>query len=309
MTAPDTPDGVVAALNRVAVAIGAIPKADENTEQGFKFRGIETIMAKVGPAMNDQGVVPLTRVVDRSLETYPRGRAGNLWRLVTLTVEYELRHAASGEAVVVGPVIGEGFDVGDKAASKAHTMAWKRAVLDLFKIADGHDDPDRSGPPVDDVEWWTDEQRAAIKAASAMLDDGERDRMRGWLADRSIDLRNPVPREVADTVLAEVRRIVDARPPMAAPVVDAPDPTRAKPKGRKGDEPRPEPRSKSEAEARSIIDGLDPGMQTALRAAFLTEFGSTLASLDPHRHDEALAWVVEFVGRHPDGVDNPTEVG
>jgi hypothetical protein len=53
-------------------------------------------------------------------------------------------------------VIGEGFDPGDKAASKATTMARKAMLTDLLHIADG-DDPDRDARP---------EQAPAKKAAA-----------------------------------------------------------------------------------------------------------------------------------------------
>lgn len=141
---PNAPS-VQVALAAAAAAVGAIPKDDENKDQGFKYRGIERILAGVGPALHRAGVVVLPRVIDVHREEMLRGANKNVWRLVTLTVEY-LFVGPRGDSLSA-VVLGEGLDNGDKAVSKAMTMAYKVALLQALQIADADTDPDASTPP------------------------------------------------------------------------------------------------------------------------------------------------------------------
>jgi ERF superfamily len=133
---------VTQALTDVARAIGAVGKPDYNKQQDFPFRGIDTIMAKAGPALIDAGVVITPKVLKRSVEIIEVGRDHKPWRLVTLTVRW----------TAIGPLgdkvractVGEGFDGGDKAANKAMTGSQKYALLALLNIhgTGVHDDAD-----------------------------------------------------------------------------------------------------------------------------------------------------------------------
>ena len=148
MTAIDVPTDhppVQVALARAAAAVGAIPKDDKNEDQGFKYRGIERILAAVGPALHKAGVVVLPEVVDVHREEMVRGARQTVWRLVTLTVRYTF--VGPGGDQLTATVLGEGLDNGDKAVSKAMTMALKVALLQALQIADAETDPDATTPP------------------------------------------------------------------------------------------------------------------------------------------------------------------
>lgn len=133
---------VTALLAQVAGGAGPIPKGDRMTEgpAKYSYRGIESILAKVSPLLATAGVVVSPRVLDRSLEQVPRGQQGNIWRLVTLTVEYTFT-GPDGDSITA-VTCGEGLDPGDKAANKALTAALKQALTQVLLIADAHDDPD-----------------------------------------------------------------------------------------------------------------------------------------------------------------------
>ena len=143
-TSTDHPP-VQVALARAAAAVGAIPKDDKNEDQGFKYRGIERILAAVGPALHKAGVVILPEVVDVHREEMVRGARQTVWRLVTLTVRYTFVGPAGDQ--LTATVLGEGLDNGDKAVSKAMTMAYKVALLQALQIADAETDPDATTPP------------------------------------------------------------------------------------------------------------------------------------------------------------------
>lgn len=141
---PDAPP-VQVALAQAAMDVGAVPKSDTNRDQGFAYRGIERIMTAAGPALHKAGVVVLPRVLDVHRETMERGAQRNVWRLVALTVQYDFVGPAGD--VLTAVVIGEGLDNGDKAVSKAMTMAYKVALLQALQIGDGTNDPDAESPP------------------------------------------------------------------------------------------------------------------------------------------------------------------
>lgn len=136
---------VQVALAQAAAAVGAIPKDDMNQDQGFKYRGIERILAAVGPALHRAGVVVMPKVIDVHREEMLRGQNRNVWRLVSLTVEYTFTGPAGDQLHAV--VVGEGLDNGDKAVSKAMTMAYKVALLQALQIADADTDADATSPP------------------------------------------------------------------------------------------------------------------------------------------------------------------
>lgn len=135
---------IVARLARAAEAVGSIPKDDRNEEQGYAFRGIERILAAAGPALHAEGIVTVPRVLSMERLQRERGQRRNLWDLVVLTVEY--RFVAPDGSSVAAVVAAEGMDNGDKATSKAMTMAYKSALLQVLAIGDDTHDADRSTP-------------------------------------------------------------------------------------------------------------------------------------------------------------------
>lgn len=112
----------------------------------YQYRGIEQILDRLTPMLAAKQVVPWPRVVDRQLELVERGQFKNIWRLVTLTVEYRFVGPA-GDVFPpenLPPIVtcGEGLDNGDKAANKAMTAALKQALTQVFMVAAGQADPD-----------------------------------------------------------------------------------------------------------------------------------------------------------------------
>jgi hypothetical protein len=133
------------ALAAAAAAVGPVDKSDRNREQDFSYRGIERIMAAAGPALHGAGVVVVPTIVGRHVGEMARGSRGAVWRHVTLTVRY--RFYGPGGDYLDAEVDGEGLDNADKATSKAMTMAYKTALLQVLGIGSGGDDPDGETPP------------------------------------------------------------------------------------------------------------------------------------------------------------------
>lgn len=126
---------VTQALSAVAADLPSIGK-DQTHAQGFAYRGIEHIMRSAGTILQRHGVVVTPNVRHRDVEMLQVG-SNKVWRLVSLEVRFRF-YGPRGD-YVDAVTVGEGFDPGDKAASKAHTMAYKTALIEVLQIAEGDD--------------------------------------------------------------------------------------------------------------------------------------------------------------------------
>jgi hypothetical protein len=124
----------------VMEAVQSIGKHERNTQQNFAFRGIDATLNAVGPALRDARVfVRPRRVVSRDEERYET-RGGASMRNVTLTIEWEITGPAGDS--FLAETVGEAADAGDKAVSKAHSVAYRTLLLQALCVPTGDRDPD-----------------------------------------------------------------------------------------------------------------------------------------------------------------------
>lgn len=123
-------------ISQVMSEIGAVKKDQKNTAQGFKFRGIDSFVNALYPALTKHGVFMAPRCVSESHElkdvTRGTGKAG-VDKHVAIQMEYTF-WAEDGSSVVIGPIPAEGLDSGDKATNKALSAALKYALIQTFSI-------------------------------------------------------------------------------------------------------------------------------------------------------------------------------
>ena len=123
-------------MSEVMSAVGAIGKDQKNTQQNFKFRGIDQFVNALYPALTKAGVFMAPRVVSATQETREvvrgSGKTG-IDKTVNLLVEYDF-YAEDGSKVTIGPIAAEGLDSGDKATNKALSAALKYALIQTFSI-------------------------------------------------------------------------------------------------------------------------------------------------------------------------------
>lgn len=117
----------------------AITKDQRNGQQGWKFRGVDDVMNTLHPILVKHKVFACPKVLDiqRTSTTTSKGSCLNY---ATATIEYNF-YDESGESISV-TVVGEGMDSGDKATSKALSIAYKYAMFQTFCIPT-EDDPDK----------------------------------------------------------------------------------------------------------------------------------------------------------------------
>ncbi|GAA3237126.1 ERF family protein [Streptomyces lavendulae] len=142
------PAGAPADAPRVFAAIAAVMrdtmpvgKTQQNTQQNYKFRGIDDVMSAMAGPMRAHGVFILPAIAGTRQE-----RDGKMTRTV-ITMRYRV-YGPAGDCLVA-EVPGEAFDFADKSMNKAQSAALKYLLFTLFMLpVDGRsiDDGDRDHP-------------------------------------------------------------------------------------------------------------------------------------------------------------------
>lgn len=151
MTAPakerKTPVGqplrptIVEALSAVMEDVRAVGKDDRNQQQGYQFRGIDSVVNAVGPVLRRHGVI----VVPTGVEAHYRDvqtSTGKPSRECTVKAKYRF-YGPEGD-FIDAEVPGESMDFGDKGAPKAMSVAYRILLLQALCIPTGDSDPDSS---------------------------------------------------------------------------------------------------------------------------------------------------------------------
>lgn len=132
---------VVEAWAAVMNDVQSIEKGEFNKAQGFRFRGIDAVMDVVGPALRKHGVIVVPTGTDVALETYDTAK-GTAMRNATVTMQFTV-YGPNGDAFV-GVSFGEAADAGDKAVTKAQSVALRTFLLQSLMVPTGDPDPDAS---------------------------------------------------------------------------------------------------------------------------------------------------------------------
>jgi hypothetical protein len=151
--------GVFEAFIAVQQDIGAIGKNKRVTEgpARFNFRGVDDVMDALHDPMARRGLICVPQVQERIPETR-HTRNGGVMNVVHLRVRFAFYGPDGSTFAAEG--WGEGQDSGDKATGKAHSMAYKSALLQAFHIpvegtpdADTDTTPAAPAPKVTDPTW------------------------------------------------------------------------------------------------------------------------------------------------------------
>lgn len=131
---------IVQALTAVMRDVGAVAKRDRNPQGNFNFRGIDAVTNAVYPALVEHGVVVAPRVLTYEYGSVVVGRNRTEMGHARLTVEFTFYGPDGDQLVAV--CAGEAFDSGDKATAKAHSVAFRTALLQTLCLPTDDVDPD-----------------------------------------------------------------------------------------------------------------------------------------------------------------------
>ena len=127
---------ITAEMSKVGIA-----KDSKNTQQNYKFRGIDAVYGALSPLLAKHGLCILPRVTDRTV-TEQQSKSGGVLFYTVLRVEFDFVAAEDGSKHTVCTV-GEAMDSGDKSSNKAMSAAYKYACFQAFCIpTEGDNDAD-----------------------------------------------------------------------------------------------------------------------------------------------------------------------
>ena len=137
--APQTAIATIQAVMKDAKALG---KGERNAQQGFNFRGVDAVMNLIGPLLRKHGAFIVPELVSHRYETAQQeGKRGPQYvTRSVVTVAYHW-YGPDGSSIT-GTVAGEAFDYGDKATSKAMSVAFRTYLLQTLTLPTNEPDPD-----------------------------------------------------------------------------------------------------------------------------------------------------------------------
>jgi hypothetical protein len=182
MTATNTTT-VHEAWSAVMADVQGISKRERNDAQRFNFRGIDAVMNAVGPALRDHGVMVVPAAREITTESYSTAK-GAAMRNATVLIDWTV-YGPGGDSFT-GASYGEAADAGDKAVSKAHSVAYRTFLLQALCIPTDEPDPDASS-----------HERVAARPAQQSPADTARSELLTWARGNG---RNP--RDLADAHIA-----------------------------------------------------------------------------------------------------------
>lgn len=207
-----------------------IRKTERNKQQGFSFRGVDTVVNAVGPKLREHGVIVIPNRIVEQLHRDVQTKNGGRQHEAIVTVEWLI--IGPDGSTMTGQSVGESADSSDKATTQAQSVAWRVFLLESLCVPTDDQDPDhntieRSGedranepkPPFTD-----DERHGAYDQLHGMLETkGNPSGVLDWIMDAGINREN-LTREQAAEWWNRMEKLPDAAKPAAegpAPLPDA----------------------------------------------------------------------------------------
>ena len=132
------------ALLAVSEQIRVVGKGDFNSQQKYRFRGVDAVVNAVSPAFRKHGVTVTPEALDYDLTTFATAKGSPMERCV-VRVAYTFTGPEGDSVRTVA--FGEGSDSLDKATSKAMSVAFRTALLQTLVLPTDEPDPDSFSPP------------------------------------------------------------------------------------------------------------------------------------------------------------------
>ncbi len=134
---------VYQAINAVQAELAAlgITKTRQNTQQGYKFRGIDDVYNTLAPILAKHKLLIIPNVLTREMLERISKKGDPLFNVVVYA-KFTFISAEDGSSVEAA-TYGEAMDTADKATNKAMSAAYKYVCLQAFSIpTEGDNDAD-----------------------------------------------------------------------------------------------------------------------------------------------------------------------
>ncbi|MEV4414041.1 ERF family protein [Catellatospora sp. NPDC049609] len=127
------------AILDVMIRVGAVGKGDYNQGQKFNFRGIDAVLNAVAPALRAARVIVRPEYEPATVH-YLESGGGKRQVHALVHARFEFIGPAGDSHMV--QVNGEAMDTGDKAVSKASSVAFRTALIQALALPTDEPDPD-----------------------------------------------------------------------------------------------------------------------------------------------------------------------
>jgi hypothetical protein len=134
-----TSGNAVERLSAVMRDVQSLGKRERNEQFGFNFRGVDSVMNAVGPALRDHGLVVSSIVHDVRIDSYQTTKNTVMNRAI---IKAEYRFTAPDETYVSAMAWGEASDTMDKSVPKAMSVAYRTAILQALCLPTHDPEPD-----------------------------------------------------------------------------------------------------------------------------------------------------------------------
>jgi hypothetical protein len=122
-----------------AIATTGIAKSQRNAQQGFSYRGIEAAMNELNPLLVANGITVAARYSDLDVSDRVNSKGTSL-RFAILKGCFTF--SVDEDSHVVFECYGEAMDSGDKAVTKAQSVAFRTALFQIFVVPTVAIDPE-----------------------------------------------------------------------------------------------------------------------------------------------------------------------
>lgn len=133
---------VLEAIAAVQAEVTHVDKGDQFNGGGvrFAYRGVDRVVQALSGSMRKHKLLMLPKSHGAPEWIPVTTAAGKPANVARLEVTYTLLHVDGSSVEVTAP--GEAMDSGDKAVSKAMSVAWRTALIQTFNLPTGEPDPD-----------------------------------------------------------------------------------------------------------------------------------------------------------------------
>lgn len=116
------------------IAKTGIAKLKKNMQQGYNFRGIEDAMNELSPLLVGNGITVTPSYSELHIIDRVKGDPADAKATRFATIKGAFRFEAEDGSFVVSECYGEAMDSGDKAVTKAQSVAFRTALFQQFVV-------------------------------------------------------------------------------------------------------------------------------------------------------------------------------
>jgi hypothetical protein len=148
MSTQTTIPAIYSSLAAVVVEVDklGISKTSQNTQQNYKYRGIDAVLDTFSSLFASNKILLRPSYSDHAIVEFTT--KNGVSRMATVNGTFELVSLVDGSSYTIGPFPGEAGDSYDKATSKAMSVSLRNALLQTFVCPLGPaSDPEASDDP------------------------------------------------------------------------------------------------------------------------------------------------------------------